>query len=142
VPLSHWQLDFKDVSSAVTEPDGKRQQMVETCNMVEMGTSLWLTGEVRPDFTAETALRAVSKSFRTQGLPNAVTSDRDPRWVGSPQGSDFPSAFVRFCQCIGVQVQVCDPHHPQQNAFVERFHRTYLPGMPRHRSPSHVRASS
>jgi hypothetical protein len=39
--------------------------MVETCNMVEMGTSLWLTGEVRPDFTAETALRAVSKSFRT-----------------------------------------------------------------------------
>ena len=23
-----------------------------------------------------------------------------------------------------IQVKVCDPHHPQQNAFVERYHRT------------------
>jgi transposase InsO family protein len=124
-PLSQWQLDFKDVSSASTELDGKRQHLVETCNMVDMGTSLLLTADVRSDFTAETALLAVSQSFQSQGLPQMVTIDRDPRWVGSPQGSDFPSAFLRFCQCLGVQVQVCDPHHPQQNAFVERYHRTY-----------------
>jgi transposase InsO family protein len=124
-PLSHWQLDFKDVSSASAEPDGKQQHVLETCNAVDMGTSLLLSAEVCPDFTAETTLRAVAEAFRTHGLPEAVTVDRDPRWVGSPQGSDFPSAFLRFCQCVGVQVQVCDPHHPQQNAFVERYHRTY-----------------
>jgi putative transposase len=25
---------------------------------------------------------------------------------------------------LGVTVLVCDPHHPQQNGFVERYHRT------------------
>jgi len=47
------------------------------------------------------------------------------RFVSSPSGSDFPSALVRFCECLGVGVLLCDPHHPQQNAFVERYHRTY-----------------
>src|SRR5258706_3747684 len=31
----------------------------------------------------------------------------------------------RFCQCVGVGVLVCDPHSPQQNGFVERYHRTF-----------------
>src|SRR6266571_8650673 len=38
--------------------------------------------------------------------------------------SDFPSALLRFCSCLGITVEGCDPHHPQQNAFVERYHRT------------------
>jgi hypothetical protein len=32
---------------------------------------------------------------------------------------------IRFCHCLGVAVVVCDPHHPQQNGFVERYHRSY-----------------
>lgn len=31
---------------------------------------------------------------------------------------------MRFCACLGIQVHVCDPQHPPQNAFVERSHRT------------------
>src|SRR5438876_3274200 len=50
--------------------------------------------------------------------------DRDVRFVSSPSGSDFPSALVRFCECLGVGVLLCDPHSPQQNGFVERYHRT------------------
>jgi hypothetical protein len=26
---------------------------------------------------------------------------------------------------LGVGVRLCDPHHPAQNGFVERYHRTY-----------------
>jgi hypothetical protein len=51
--------------------------------------------------------------------------DRDTRWVGSPAGSDFPAALLRFGACLGIQIQVCDPHHPQQNGFVEGYNRTY-----------------
>lgn len=51
--------------------------------------------------------------------------DRDPRWVGAPQGSDFPAALIRFCHSVGVAVLVCDPRHPQQNGLVERYHRAY-----------------
>ena len=31
----------------------------------------------------------------------------------------------RFCACLGIQVHVCASHHPQENGFVERYHRTY-----------------
>jgi hypothetical protein len=53
-----------------------------------------------------------------------ITLDRDPRWVGSPAGSDFPAALVRFGACLGIEIDICDPHHPQQNGFVERLNRT------------------
>lgn len=54
-----------------------------------------------------------------------VKKDRDPRWVGSPAGSDFPSALLRFGACLGIEIEVCAPRHPQQNGFVERYNRTY-----------------
>src|SRR5258708_20294971 len=76
------------------------------------------------DFTAETALAVVRQTFAEHGFPSSITLDRDTRWVGSPQGSDFPAALVRFCHCLGVAVLIFDPHHPQQNGFVERYHLT------------------
>jgi Integrase core domain len=79
---------------------------------------------VSATFHAETTLEAIADLFVRQGLPQGVRLDRDGRFVGSPSGSDFPSALVRFCECLGVGVLLCDAHHPQQNGFVERYHRT------------------
>jgi len=124
-PMSAWQADFKDVSSVPAEQDGKRQHVVETLNIVDSGTSVLLDAQVRTDFTAEVALEALVVPLQRYGCPSSLTLDRDPRWVGSPSGSDFPSALVRFCSCLGIQVHICAPHHPQQNAFVERYHRSY-----------------
>ncbi len=124
-PMSRWQLDFKDASTVAADPDGKQQHVVEVLNTVDMGTSVLVAAQVRADFTAETTLEMVAALLRTQGRPQALTFDRDTRFVSSPQGSDFPSALVRFCHCLGIVVQLCDPRHPQQNGFVERYHRTY-----------------
>src|SRR5207248_2177809 len=107
----------KDVSSVPGEPEGKHQHVVETLDVVDMGTSMLLEAQVQPDFTAQTALEAVAHILQKHGRPELLTLDRDVRWVGSPQGSDFPSALLRFCSCLGIAVEVCDPHHPQQNAF-------------------------
>jgi transposase InsO family protein len=124
-PLEHWQLDFKDASSVPADPEGKQQHVVETLTIIDMGTSVLIASYVRDDFSAATALQAVAATFQAQGLPASITLDRDPRWVGGPQGSDFPAALIRFCHGLGVAVVVCAPHHPQQNGFVERYHRTY-----------------
>ncbi len=124
-PMSHWQLDFKDASTVPADPFGKRQHVVEVLNVVDEGTSVLVDAQVSADFHAETTLEAVADLFVRQGLPQVVRMDRDVRFVSSPSGSDFPSALVRFCECLGVGVLLCDPHHPQQNGFVERYHRTY-----------------
>src|SRR5256714_8627512 len=124
-PMTCWQMDFKDVSSVAADPDGKQQHVVETLNIIDMGTSILLDAHVCSDFTAETALQALALSLAKYGRPKLITLDRDPRWVGSPAGSDFPAALLRFGACLGIEIQVCEPHHPQQNAFVERYHRTY-----------------
>jgi transposase InsO family protein len=124
-PMQQWQLDYKDASTVPADPQGKQQHVVETLNIIDKGTSVLIASHVRSDFTAETALQAVALTFQEQGLPASITLDRDPRWVGAPQGSDFPAALIRLCHCLGVAVVVCDPHHPQQNGFIERYHRTY-----------------
>ena len=124
-PMSAWQIDFKDVASVAADPQGKRQHVVETLNIIDTGTSVLLDAHVRADFTAETALQALASTLATYGRPRSITLDRDPRWVGSPLGSDFPAALVRFGACLGIEIIVCDPQQPQQNGFVERYHRTY-----------------
>jgi hypothetical protein len=80
---------------------------------------------VRSDFTAETRLSAIAQTEAPHGLPSSITLDRDTRWVGARPRSDFPAALVRYCYALGVAVVLCDPHHPQQNGFVERYHRTF-----------------
>ncbi|HKV59768.1 MAG TPA: integrase core domain-containing protein [Ktedonobacteraceae bacterium] len=127
-PMQCWQLDFKDVSTVgddPQEPSGKRQHVAEALNIVDEGTSLLLLSEVRTDFTAETLLSTLAQALEQYGLPARITLDRDPRSVGAPAGSDFPSALLRFGRTLGIQMQVCAPHHPQQNGFVERYHRSY-----------------
>ncbi len=124
-PMTAWQLDFKDVSTVPADPEGKQQHVVEVLNTVDVGSSILVNAQPRADFTAETTLQAIVETFRTHGLPQSVTLDRDPRFVGSPQGRDFPAPCVRLLHCLGVQVTVCPPRRPDKNAFVERYNRTF-----------------
>jgi hypothetical protein len=85
------------VSTVPAEPAGKRQHGVQTLNVPDLGTSVLLDAQVRDDFTAEVAIDAFVEPGPRYGCPAGVVVDRDTRWVGGPAGSDFPSAFVRFC---------------------------------------------
>ncbi len=124
-PLTHWQLDFKDVSTVPADPHGKQQHVVEVLDTVDSGTSILLDAQVRPDFTADTALRAVARVVQQHGLPQAITIDRDTRFVGPTQQREFPSPFLRFWLCLGVHVTICPPQRPDKNPFVERYHRSF-----------------
>lgn len=123
-PLESWQLDFKDAATVPPDPEGKQQHVVETLDIVDVGTSLALTVEPGEEYTAETVFAPIVQALRTYGLPDLIGFDRDPRFVGSASGRDFPSSFVRFWQCLGVDVYICPPKRPDKNAFVERFHRS------------------
>jgi Integrase core domain len=98
--------------------------VVEILNVVDMGTSILVASHVHANFHAQTALQAMAQVLWQQGKPDGITFDRDARWVGSASGRDFPSAFLRFLLCLQIVPNVCPPHRPDLNAFVERYHRT------------------
>ncbi len=123
-PMKAWQVDFKDASTVPADPVGKQQHVVEILNVVDMGTSLVVATQVHDDFHAQTALEAMAQILHQHGLPSSITFDRDTRWVGSASGRDFPSAFMRFLLCLGIQPIICPPQRPDLNAFVERYHRS------------------
>lgn len=77
------------------------------------------------DYHAETAFDAVLTFLRQWGRPKILTFDRDPRWVGAASGRDFPSALVRFLLCVGVEPNICPPHRPDKNPYVERYHHSF-----------------
>jgi Integrase core domain len=66
----------------------------------------------------------VADLLREHGLPEELTVDRDPRFVGGPGAWDFPSPFLRFLACLGVAVRITPPRRPDRNAFIERYHGT------------------
>ena len=78
---------------------------------------------------AETLLEAVAQFLGEHGLPQTLTFDNDPRFVGSALGRDFPSALVRFLWCVGVIPNVIPRTGPISAAYVERFHRSSASGV-------------
>jgi transposase InsO family protein len=124
-PLQDVQMDLKDASTVAPDPEGKKQHTVEVLNFVDTATSILLDAQVHADFHAQTAFEGVVTFLRKYGLPDRLTFDRDPRWVGSASARDFPSALSRFLLCVGVQPTICPPRHPELNGFVQRYHRSY-----------------
>jgi transposase InsO family protein len=124
-PMQSWQLDFKDAATVPPEPDGKQQHVVEVLDAVDVGTSILIAAEARPDFTMATAIETAAVIVTEKGLPDMVTIDRDPRFVGETSQRESPSPFLRFWLCLGVEVTICPPRRPDLNAFVERYHRSY-----------------
>jgi hypothetical protein len=124
-PLAVWQIDFKDVGTVKPEPDGKKQHLVETLNMIDTGTSVLLDNPARTDFNAETVIRTMAESLKSVGCPQQITFDRDPRFVASASSDGFPAPFVRFLACLGIKADICPPQRPDKNGYVERYNRTY-----------------
>jgi hypothetical protein len=124
-PLQSWQIDFKDCTSVQIEPDGKHAHVVEVLNVVDEGTSILVDCRARSDFNAETVIDSLLEIIQENGLPQQITFDRDTRFVGSASSRDFPSAFIRFWECLGVAVNLCPPHRPDLNCFAERYHKAF-----------------
>jgi hypothetical protein len=98
---------------------------VETFNFLDVGSSSLLAAFVREDFTAQTVITTIGQLLQRLGVPHKLTFDRDPRFVGSASARDFPSAMVRTLLCVGTKTNICPPHRPDLNPFVERYHRSY-----------------
>lgn len=123
-PLVTGEVDFMTVSGVKDENSDKKQNVVEVLNIVDAGTSMWLKHDVRSDFNMETVIASFAQFFKEKGLLPRLRIDRDPRFIGSWTAKEFPSAFMRFCYVLGVELEICSPKRWDEKPFVERIHRT------------------
>ena len=109
-PLQEWQIDFKTVSTVKPEAGtGKQVNVVETFNMIDTGTSIWLAHPSRLDFNAETTLLEMVEALRTWGVPAKIGLDRDPRFVTSWRADLFSSPLVRLLLNLDIEVDIHPP---------------------------------
>jgi transposase InsO family protein len=112
--MIEWELDFGMISLG-------SEQWLEFCAIIDSGTSIWIDTHPASGFNAEQALQVLAQTLLAHGLPQRLRFDRDTRFVGSWTTDGYPSAWVRFLRCVGVEPVVCPPHRPDRKPFVERL---------------------
>ena len=113
-PMAEWELDFGLVSLGA-------DRWLEFCPIIDSGTSIWVDTHAAAGFNAERVLAALAQTFLTHGLPQRLRFDRDTRFVGSWTTDGYPSAWIRFLCCLGVEPVVCPPRRPDKKPFIERL---------------------
>jgi hypothetical protein len=121
-PLESWPLDFKDAATVPPDPEGKQQQVVETLDMVDVGTSLALTVEPGEEYTAQTVFAPMVETLRTYGLPDLIGFDRDPRFVGSERRARLPQSLRALSALCRGGAEHLPPTPSGQERFADILH--------------------
>jgi putative transposase len=109
-PNMIWSADFMED----TLYSGRR---FRTFNVIDEGVREVLAIEIDTSLPAERIVRVMDQLKEWRGLPMAIRCDNGPEFTSA--------AFVSWCERNGVESWYIQPGKPNQNAFVERFNRTY-----------------
>jgi putative transposase len=110
LPDTVWSADF--VSDALA--CGRR---FRTFNVVDDFNREALHIEVDTSITSQRLVRIFEQLQRDHGLPQVLRTDNGPEFLGE--------AFVQWAKANGMAIQYIQPGKPNQNAYVERFNRTF-----------------
>ena len=81
-----------------------------------MATPSGLTG-VDTSITSQRLVRIFEQLRRDHGLPQVLRTDNGPEFLGE--------VFVQWSKDHGMALQYIQPGKPNQNAYIERFNRTF-----------------
>lgn len=105
-----WALDFMADALYGWRP-------FRTLNVIDEGNREALGIEVATSIPARRVIRVMEQLLELHGKPNALRVDN---------GSELTSsAFTEWCEARGIELLFIQPGKPDQNAFIERFNRTY-----------------
>jgi putative transposase len=110
VPNAVWGLDF--MSDALY--GGRR---FRTLNILDEGVREALDIVVDTSIPAARLVRALDELVSWRGKPEAIRCDNGPEILAQ--------VFVDWCETHQVEIRYIQPGKPNQNAYVERFNRTY-----------------
>ncbi len=105
-----WALDFMSDALYV----GRR---FRTLNVLDEGVREVLDIEIDTSLTGERVIRVLERIAEWRGLPKAIRCDNGPELISR--------VFVDWCAHHQIEIRYIQPGKPNQNAFIERFNRTY-----------------
>lgn len=109
-PNEIWSLDF--MSDSLYQ--GRR---FRTLNILDEGVREGLAIEVDSSLPAQRVVRVLQQLETWRGLPKAIRLDNGP---------ELTSQYLAdWCKDKGIELRFIQPGKPNQNAFIERFNRSY-----------------
>ena len=105
-----WSADFMSDALAC----GKR---FRTFNVIDDFNREALHIEIDTSISSARLVRVFEQLRSEHGLPNTLRTDNGPEFIGD--------TFTTWAREHGVEIQYIQPGKPNQNAWVERFNRTY-----------------
>ncbi len=105
-----WALNF--MSDALY---GERR--FRTLNILDEGVREGLAIEMDPSLPAERVIRVLEQVIAWWGQPQALRLDNGPEFLAE--------CFTGWCAVRRIALRYIQPGKPRQNAFVERFNRTF-----------------
>jgi len=109
-PNRCWALDFMHDALYC----GRR---FRTLNVIDEANRECLAIEVGTSIPSARLIRVLSRLVDCYGAPDAIRLDNGPELVSQ--------AFTEWATAKGIAVRYIQPGKPNQNAFIERFNRTY-----------------
>jgi len=110
LPDSVWSADFM----ADTLVCGRR---FRTFNVVDDFNREALHIEVDTSITSDRLVRVFEHLRAERGLPQVLRTDNGPEFLGE--------TFASWAREAGMAIQYIQPGKPNQNAYIERFNRTF-----------------
>jgi putative transposase len=105
-----WAIDFM----SDTLYGGRR---FRTLNILDEGVREGLAIEIDTSLPAERVIRVLEQVLSWRGQPQALRLDNGPELLAD--------RFITWCAERGIELRYIQPGKPDQNAFIERFNRTY-----------------
>jgi putative transposase len=105
-----WAMDF--MSDAIY---GGRK--FRTLNVIDEGNREGLAVDAAFSIPSARVIRVLDELVALHGMPLALRVDNGPELISE--------AFLDWCRGQGIEVRHIQPGKPDQNAFIERFNRSY-----------------
>ena len=105
-----WSADFMLDALACGRP-------FRTFNLIDDFNREGVHIEIDTSITSARLVRIFERIAQERPLPQVLRTDNGPEFLGE--------AFVQWAKAHGMAIQYTQPGKPNQNAYIERFNRTY-----------------
>lgn len=109
-PNQTWSADFMSDSLYA-------RKRFRTFNVIDDFNRELLHIEIDTSITGRRLIRVFERLRYERGLPKTLRTDNGPEFLSGE--------FVAWAESVGMHIQYIQPGKPNQNAYIERFNKTY-----------------